>query len=294
MEDARDAQDVMDHEEQDFAGMDDAELDQAIGVDESGGENIESGEGSAAAKDGGEGGDKGQQEAKPPTVESLQAELTAMREQAEKDKRHSELREQTLGRQSNELGELRRFKQQIATRYQQLNQIDPQQQMINDPAGFRNAPYERMQLEQQWRDAEAREQAIAQQNAFATNRQEIVNRISDFEQRIDAVCDAAIKAGEHPQNVQRFRQNPYSFHPAVAIAYYQQARINDMQAEMEKLRAKPATMMQQVEAAARNKPLTNASGGSRGGSKQGDITDVDLANMSDKDFEALFKEQMST
>lgn len=287
--------------EQDLGGLDDAALDGVLqegsgNADEGGTEEAVGVASSKVAKDGGEGGDEAEQEEKAPTVEDVSKELAAIRAQLEQRTKERDHWQQVTSRHADELGQLRQIKQKLLERKQHLDSQDMIQRMVDDPRAYHAELREGMKLDTDLAELERREKLIAQQAQQAEARhhatQYLGNLAPDLRDNMDVIAEIMGEHGDGPEVVERFRRNPLDF-PAPLVASVngwakERRRVRELEAKVKELEARPRTMLQKIEQAARQKPLTNAGGG-KGRARQ-DIGDDQIASLSDKELNALLQD----
>jgi hypothetical protein len=270
--------------EQSFEAVDDAELTSLVEGDQE----------QATVVD----GEQAKAEEEPPVEgepapdpKVLAEKVKELEERYEKQVKSNQDKEAFIQRQANELGELRRIREKLIARKQQLEGQNWQDRFIADPQGYHRDLNEQWQVTQNLREIEAREQEQQIHAMREVNAQQIRRFAPDFENTIEDICKAALDAGEDPRSVQAFRQDPYSMHPAVGLLYYKEAsykrQIADLQTKLQELAAKPKEMLSRVEQASRQRPLAAKSGGAKWPGKHAVIDEAQIAALSDAELADL-------
>ena len=244
-----------------------------------------------------------EEETQPVTVESLQEQLAEerrLREESEtklgRQLKSNQDKEQFIQRQGNEIGELRKIKEALLARKKAIQEQDASEQMISDPQGFRNASAELAQIDREVGDVETQERQLQGQIMQEQARRSLVGTpdtpgpAHDLEDNMETIVSILKDGGDDDQMIQQFRQNPFVFAPGIVRSLNAQAKLvkenETLKAEIEKLKGNTGKVLKKIETTAR-KPVANLAGASE---TEIDLSDLDIANLSDKELNRLLKE----
>ena len=235
--------------------------------------------------------DDGGTEPPEPDLKSQIEELRSKLEETE----HKLTHWRSVGnRHSDEIKEVREFKERLLAEKQARSQVDPMQTLIDNPRQYHQDIINDVKREQQIVDVERHEAELQRQAQVNQNIEILKTQTPDLPQNLDGICEMLIERKEDPQLVQAFRTNPGQFSPGLVMAineaYRQRKEREAIRKEYEDFKTKNADMFDKIEQTARQKPITNAASGSaNSGSTSGlsDITEADIADLSDEDLNKL-------
>ena len=232
------------------------------------------------------------------TIEDVQKELQDTKAELEKRLKQNRDKELFIQRQGNELGELRKIKDALIKRREELDSIDPTEQMVNDPQGFRNTPYEKANIDRDLRNVEDQERQL-QFRAQRDQAEQVLLGTSDdpgpahdIYDNIGTIKEILKDGGDPPEAIERFTQDPFSFPPGIVRSLNAQARLArenaELREEIGKLKEKPSSVLKNIERTART-PLKNQAGAPKT-TDYADLTDEEIAGMSNEDIDKLLNQ----
>lgn len=235
-----------------------------------------------------------EEEAAPPTVEELQAQVEAANSRAEQLQKERDFHQQTVGKHSDELGRLRKIDEALKQRLEQNKAKDPAQLFIDDPQAMMDAAAERAEINLEMRQNANQVEQLNQQQAFMQNAYQIDRVAPDLKDNIDGIADMLKEYGDTPEAIQNFRNNPAMF-PADKVQqinelYRSRKQIADQQAQLEQYKTRGSEQLQKVEQAAQHQPMSNAATGASSNGDGGfpeNMSTSDISKLSDKDLDAI-------
>lgn len=216
-------------------------------------------------------------------------------EQQNRDLQEKVLRkDQTMSRQGQELGQLRKFKDSVRARIAEIAGQDPTQELVHDPGRFRNDIVEQVRLEGQLEQAEHQEQALINQEHFSQNEQIVRQAAPDIEQHAKAMAEYVLRASGGDQNAAaHFINHTWAYPPMTVLsvlnAVKAEQRAAELQAKYEEQEGKAGQVVDKINSATRA-PVSNRSGGSTksASGRNVDYSDEDIHKLSDADLDRLY------
>lgn len=211
------------------------------------------------------------------------------------ERRNFELR---ADRQGMELGELRKLRDKLLARKQELAERNLHKELIENPRAFADGLREEQEIDRglhelQQREGQAHVAALRDANYRYLSANEAT---ADFPNVHNDIVEMIKADGmDSPENIERFQRDPLSFPTAILVSLTalakarKQARETD--AQLKKLK-EGGSVLSKIDRAARQRPVTGASGGTSAGARSisGDLSDRDIDALSDADLTAMLNE----
>ena len=273
--------------EVDVASMDDAQIAETLG------------QGADARGEGGRGAkpetDAPAKEEAPVTVETLQTKLADIEKRLEQTQRERDHAQRVIGKHSEEVKRARDIMEQLRARKAELQQVDPQQLFIDNPQGFAAYMEERANLGPQIQAAERQEQEALLSVQREENAHMLQQVAPDFKEHFEDIATLMGEVGAPAESVKLFKTDPLRFSRPVLVGMYALSRAikenKDLKTQIEQLKAKPEQLLQKIDETARQRTITGATGGGKTpAAARADLTEADIANMSEAEFAALVKD----
>ena len=217
------------------------------------------------------------------TAESEPTEQDALKEQIEKLNKSYENAQQLIARQGNELGELRKLR----------DEPQPEPTVDEDLEAFAKNPREfAKQTYQQELQAEKarREQERVMVEA---NRQFINQRIPNFSEMMGDIREDFKSEGASDEALVNL-ENELIGNPTTAIyvakAIQAQKEATDLKAQLEEARKKPNEFLAKIQAASRKSPSLSSKVGTSSKAKPTKLNNGDITSLSDEDLDKLISE----
>ena len=227
-------------------------------------------------------------EVETPEVETAEVpetkEESAKPEDEEKARLEKQVKdkEEFIGRQTTEIGELRRQAQILAEQLAAVDQEGLNRQWNEDPSAVVN---EVLAV----REKEAQANRLLLQANIKENEITIKQRVPDFDDMIDDIAITAKKDGASDDIVRAFKANPYGAQPDLVIQLSQRVKLEkenaSLKAEVERLKKAPGEALKKVEAAARQVVT-----GGTGKSGAGVVAKANVAQMTNAQLEELLNQ----
>ena len=222
----------------------------------------------------------------PPPSSPITGEVKVSADEWDKIQKRLTAQESFIGRQSNEIGVLRKTAQE---RVERLNQElkDNSVDMLTDPVGMSKKVDE-------IKKAEEEVDNLGMQEITMHNRQTVQHHIPDFEKTMDGIVEILKNDGIPTDAIEQFKANPYGEKPAVLINLARRVVANEqnktLRFEIETLKKEKdsaeQTVVKKIEEAmkGKDKTLTASSGQASQGKPL--ISEDQITYLSDNDLSA--------
>lgn len=134
---------------------------------------------------------------------------------------------------------------------------------------------------------------LTMQEILLENEQRVRALAPDYEDYVNDIISIAKSKGIPQENLDRFAQNPFNGEPDALIGFYYEAKLKKerevMAAQLKELENKPKNILDKIDAASRNKPLTSKTGASDI-QTLGEYSEESIAELSSEDLSRLLKE----
>jgi len=199
-----------------------------------------------------------------------------------------------IGKQSTEIGELRKMVTQLQSQMLQLQQpkqdATPAEPKPDENEEFFKAPIDKVKaiLEEREKAKEQEKQAGVQTRQ--ENRTRVIEALPDFDELVKDAFAVLLQDGFTEEAVIEFAKDPWKERPEALIALGKRARAERKLRELEEgKQAQPAQTARPKVTAPKN-PITAAVGNSRNSTTYlNGLSDVDIAKMSDDELNAILK-----
>lgn len=203
----------------------------------------------------------------------------------EKEKESNEKQGKAFRTQSNEVGSLRKeLEEQISSGNEE------NYNKVADEEGVFEANKRLLEANA----AEKELKSLNAQESINTTRNDVLQRVPEFESKIDGILNYLSEQGISSEDVARFKAEPYTNHPFTLINLAKIADLNDkakqLTSDNESLRKKPTKLLDDIEKAANEGVSLNPTSGTSSQETSVHLSEEDITRMSDADLDKQLKE----
>ena len=150
------------------------------------------------------------------------------------------------------------------------------------------------------REKEKNLKSLKEQEQEVLNKLNIMQVVPNYDELVEDMAAMAKEDGEPPELIELFKKNPYALRHDLAINYARRAndrkkssdtskKIADLEKKINDLRTKPDSIIDKINDLSRKKPVSSTPGSTSGSRSSDDLSDSDIASISDAELEEILK-----